>query len=210
MTEDRLREEIAALGRSMYERGLTHGSTGNISARCADGWLLTPTGSSLGRLDPARIAKLDWNGKLLAGDPPSKENFLHLAMYEERPKNGAVIHLHSTHSVAVSVLADTNPEDALPALTAYYVMRIGSLPMVPYYAPGDMALAAAVRKLASRHHAVLLANHGPVVSGTTLAAAADAMEELEATAKLHLLLRGEKTRLLNAEQIADLKRRFPQ
>ena len=209
MTEHQLRDSIAALGRSMYERGLTHGSTGNISARCSDGWLLTPTGSNLGQLDPARIAKLDWNGKHLAGDPPSKENFLHLAMYEERQQNGAVIHLHATHSVAVSVLADTNPEDALPPLTAYYVMRIGSLPMVPYYAPGDMALAGAVRKLASRHHAVLLANHGPVVAGSTLAAAADAMEELEATAKLHLLLRGEKTRPLDAAQVADLKRRYP-
>lgn len=209
MNENRLREEIAGLGRSIYERGLTHGSTGNISARCSDGWLLTPTGSSLGKLDPARISKLDWNGKLLSGDAPSKENFLHLAMYQERPKNGAVVHLHSTHSVAVSILADTNAEDALPPLTAYYVMRIGSLPMVPYYAPGDMALAGAVRKLASRHHALLLANHGPVVGGSTLAAAADAIEELEATARLHLLLRGEKIRPLDAAQVAELKKRFP-
>ncbi|MGV3628164.1 MAG: 3-oxo-tetronate 4-phosphate decarboxylase [Betaproteobacteria bacterium] len=209
MNENRLREEIAGLGRSIYERGLTHGSTGNISARCSDGWLLTPTGSSLGTLDPARISKLDWNGKLLSGDAPSKENFLHLAMYQERPKNGAVVHLHSTHSVAVSILADTNAEDALPPLTAYYVMRIGSLPMVPYYAPGDMALAGAVRKLASRHHALLLANHGPVVGGSTLAAAADAIEELEATARLHLLLRGEKIRPLDAAQVAELKKRFP-
>lgn len=209
MNENRLREEIAGLGRSIYERGLTHGSTGNISARCSDGWLLTPTGSSLGTLDPARISKLDWNGKLLSGDAPSKENFLHLAMYQERPKNGAVVHLHSTHSVAVSILADTNAEDALPPLTAYYVMRIGSLPMVPYYAPGDMGLAGAVRKLASRHHALLLANHGPVVGGSTLAAAADAIEELEATARLHLLLRGEKIRPLDAAQVAELKKRFP-
>ena len=209
MNENRLREEIATLGRSIHERGLTHGSTGNISARCTDGWLLTPTGSNLGRLDPARISKLDWNGKLVSGDAPSKENFLHLAMYEERPQSGAVIHLHSTHSVAVSVLADTNADDALPALTAYYVMRIGSLPMVPYYAPGDMALAAAVRKLASRHLAVLLANHGPVVGGSSLAAAADAIEELEATARLYLLLRGEKIRPLDAAQVADLRRRYP-
>ncbi len=209
MNENQLREEIAELGRSIYDRGLTHGSTGNISARCSDGWLLTPTGSSLGKLDPARISKLDWNGKLLSGDAPSKENFLHLAMYEERPKNGAVVHLHSTHSVAVSVLADTNADDALPPLTAYYVMRIGSLPMLPYYAPGDMALAGAVRKLASRHHALLLANHGPVVGGSTLAAAADAIEELEATARLHLLLRGEKIRVLDAAQVAELKKRFP-
>lgn len=209
MNENQLREEIAELGRSIYERGLTHGSTGNISARCSDGWLLTPTGSSLGRLDPGRISKLDWNGRLVSGDAPSKENFLHLAMYQERRQNAAVVHLHSTHSVAVSVLADTNTEDALPPLTAYYVMRIGSLPMVPYYAPGDMALAGAVRRLASRHHALLLANHGPVVGGSTLAAAADAIEELEATARLHLLLRGEKIRPLDASQVAELKRRYP-
>lgn len=209
MNENQLREEIAGLGRSIYDRGLTHGSTGNISARCADGWLLTPTGSSLGRLDPARLSKLDWNGRLLAGDPPSRENFLHLAMYEERPRSGAVVHLHATHSVAVSVLADTHADDALPPLTAYYVMRIGTLPMAPYHAPGDPALAAAVRRLAARHHAVLLANHGPVVAGSTLAAAADAIEELEATARLHLLLRGEKTRPLDATQVAELRLRYP-
>src|SRR5215470_8087026 len=182
MQESRLREAICEVGRSMFERGLTHGSTGNISARCADGWLLTPTGSNLGRLDPARFSKLDWNGNLLAGDAPSKESFLHLAMYQERTQNGAVVHLHSTHSVAVSVLADVDPGDVLPPLTAYYVMRIGHLPLVPYYAPGDLELADAVRGFAGKHHAVLLANHGPVVAGATLAAAADAVEELEATA----------------------------
>ncbi len=209
MNENRLREDIAALGRSLYERGLTHGSTGNISARCGDGWLLTPTGSSLGNLDPARISRLDWEGRLLSGDAPSKENFLHLAMYRERPQDGAVIHLHSTHSVAVSVLADTDPADALPPLTAYYAMRIGTLPMVPYHAPGDLALADAVRKMASRNHALLLANHGPVVAGSSLAAATDAIEELEATSRLYLLLRGEKVRTLDAAQVADLRRRYP-
>jgi ribulose-5-phosphate 4-epimerase/fuculose-1-phosphate aldolase len=207
--EAKLREEIARLGRSIYERGLTHGSTGNISAKLDDGWLLTPTGSYLGRLDPARLSKLDWNGKLESGDPPSKENFLHLAMYQERKRTGAVVHLHSTHSVAVSVLADVDPADVLPPLTAYYVMRIGRLPLVPYYAPGDMALAEAVRGFAGKHHAVLLANHGPVVGGSTLAAAADAVEELEATAKLFLMLRGEKVRLLTPEQVAELRAKFP-
>jgi len=207
--EAKLREEIALLGRSIYERGLTHGSTGNISARLDDGWLLTPTGSNLGRLDPARLSKLDWNGKLLSGDAPSKESFLHLAMYQERTRNGAVVHLHSTYSVAVSVLADVAPNDVLPPLTAYYVMRIGRLPLVPYHAPGDLKLADAVRGLAGKHHAVLLANHGPVVAGATLAAAADAVEELEATAKLFLLLRGEKVRLLTPEQVADLHAKFP-
>jgi len=208
-TEAKLREEIALLGRSIYERGLTHGSTGNISAKLDDGWLLTPTGSNLGRLDPARLSKLDWNGKLLSGDAPSKENFLHLAMYQERTRNGAVVHLHSTHSVAVSVLADVDPGDVLPPLTAYYVMRIGHLPLVPYYAPGDLELADAVRGFAGKHHAVLLANHGPVVAGATLAAAADAVEELEATAKLFLLLRGEKVRLLTPQQVTALRAKFP-
>jgi len=209
MLEARLREEICELGRSLFRRGLTHGSTGNISARCADGWLLTPTGSSLGGLDPGRLSKLDWSGKLLSGDAPSKESFLHLAMYQERERNGAVVHLHATHSVAVSVLEELDPDDLLPPLTAYYVMRIGTLPLVPYYAPGDLALAEAVRGYARRHHALLLANHGPVVGGTSLAAAADAVEELEATAKLYLLLQGRRVRPLTPEQVADIKRRYP-
>jgi 3-dehydro-4-phosphotetronate decarboxylase len=207
--ESALREEIVLLGKSVFDRGLTHGSTGNISARLDEGWLLTPTGSNLGRLDPARLAKLDWNGTHLSGDRPSKESFLHLSMYQEGAKHAAVVHLHSTHSVAVSVLADVNAEDVMPALTAYYVMRIGKLPLVPYYAPGDLALADAVRKVAAKHHAVLLANHGPVVAGTSLAAAADAVEELEATAKLYLLLRGQSVRLLTAEQVASLRAKFP-
>jgi ribulose-5-phosphate 4-epimerase/fuculose-1-phosphate aldolase len=207
--EARLREEICLLGKSIFDRGLTHGSTGNISAKTDDGWLLTPTGSNLGRLDPARLSKLDWNGTLLAGDLPSKEAFLHLAMYQERPANGAVVHLHATHSVAVSVLEEVDPRDVLPPMTAYYVMRIGTLPLVPYFAPGDMALADAVRGFASKHHALLLANHGPVVGGSSLAAAADAIEELEATARLYLLVRGQKLRLLTDAQIADLRRRYP-
>ena len=209
MQESALREEICALGRSIFERGLTHGSTGNISARCGDGWLLTPTGSNLGRLDPARLSKLDWNGKLISGDPPSKENFLHLAMYQEREKSRAVIHLHATHSVAVSVIEGLDANDLLPPLTAYYVMRIGTLPLVPYYAPGDMDLAEAVRGYAGKHHAMLLANHGPVVAGASLAAAADAVEELEATAKLFLLLQGQRVRPLTPEQAAEIRRRYP-
>ena len=208
MSEAKLREEICRLGASIYERGLTHGSTGNVSAKCDGGWLLTPTGSNLGRLDPARLSKLDADGKLLSGDAPSKEAFLHLAMYQERAQNAAVVHLHSTHSVAVSVLADVNPADVLPPLTAYYVMRIGSLPLVPYYAPGDMALAQAVRGFAGKHHAVLLANHGPVVAGSSLDAAVNAIEELEQTAKLMLLLEGHPTRYLTVEQVAELNRRF--
>ena len=209
MNEHALRDEICELGRSIFERGLTHGSSGNISARCDDGWLLTPTGSNLGRLDPARLAKLDWQGKPVSGDPPSKENFLHLAMYQERERNQAVVHLHATHSVAVSVLEEIDPADVLPPLTAYYVMRIGRLPLVPYYAPGDMQLAQAVRGFAGKHHALLLANHGPVVAGTSLAAAGDAIEELEATARLYLLLQGQRVRTLTPVQVADIRSRYP-
>ena len=209
MQEHQLREQICELGKSIFDRGLTHGSTGNISARCDDGWLLTPTGSNLGSLDPAKLSKLDWNGKLMSGNAPSKEAFLHLAMYQERGSNGAVVHLHATHSVAISVLEELDPEDLLPPLTAYYVMRIGRLPLVPYYAPGDMQLAEAVRGYAGRHHAMLLANHGPVVGGSNLAAAAGAIEELEATAKLYLSLRGQRVRPLTEAQAADIRRRFP-
>ncbi|MEB2870136.1 3-oxo-tetronate 4-phosphate decarboxylase [Pseudomonas rhizosphaerae] len=210
MSETKLREEIVLLGKSMYDRGLTHGGTGNISARVDDGWLLTPTGSSLGRLDPARLSKLDWSGRHISGDKPSKEALLHLAMYEERPTSGAVVHLHSTHSVAVSVLDGLDPEDLLPAITAYYAMRVGKLPLVPYYAPGDPALADAVRSFSGKHHAMLLAHHGPVVAGSDLSAAVDATEELEATAQLFLLIFQHKFKTLTPQQIEDLQRRHPQ
>ncbi len=209
MTEGQLREQIVRVARSMYERGLTHGSTGNISVRLNDGWLMTPTGSSFGDLDPARLSKLALDGELMSGDVPTKEAFLHRAMYEQRPASGAVVHLHATHSVAVSVLADVDPADVLPPLTAYYVMRVGSLPLVPYFPPGDVTLAKAVSELSSNHHALLLANHGPVVAGVNLNAAADAMEELEATARLYLLLRHQPMRALEPAQVAELKRRFP-
>jgi ribulose-5-phosphate 4-epimerase/fuculose-1-phosphate aldolase len=207
--EATLREEICRLGASIFSRGLTAGSSGNISARIADGWLMTPTNVSLGRLDPARLSKLDEQGALVSGDAPTKESFLHRVMYEERAKTGAVVHLHSTHSVAVSCLADVDPADVMPAITAYYVMRVGRLPLVPYYRPGDKALAEAVRGFAGKHHAVLLANHGPVVAGSSLDAAANAIEELEETAKLFLLLRGEKTRFLTADQVAEVRAAFP-
>ena len=208
--EDKIREEICRIAASLFERGLTPGSSGNISVRLPDGGtLMTPTGSSLGRLDPARLSRLDAAGALLAGDKPTKESFLHRAMYEERSGAGAVVHLHSTHAVAVSCLADLDPADALPPITAYYVMRVGALPLVPYYRPGDLGLADAVRALAGRHHAVLLANHGPVVAGTSLSAAADAIEELEETAKLHLLLRSCHVRHLTAEQVRELREAFP-
>lgn len=207
MNENALREQIAEVGKSLYQRGLAHGSAGNISVRLDDGWLMTPTNSCLGRLDPARISRLDAQGRLLSGDRPSKETFLHIAMYRERSA-GAVVHLHSVHAVAISCLADVNADDVFPPITAYAIMQVGKLALAPYYPPGDESLAEAVRKLAGRHHAILLANHGPVVAGTSLDAAANAIEELEQTAKLMLLLRGQNLRLLTPEQVAELNRRF--
>lgn len=207
--ETRLRDEICRIGRSLFDRGLTAGSSGNISARLPDGgWLMTPTNASLGALDPARLALFDAAGRFVSGDVPTKEAFLHFSMYGERAEAGAVVHLHPSHSTAVSLLADVDPDDVLPALTAYYVMRVGRLPLVPYFAPGDPDLAHAVRALAGRHHAVLLANHGPVVAGRSLADAQYATEELEETAKLFLLLQGHRIRPLTPAQVADLKARF--
>jgi len=207
--ETRARDAVCAAGRSLFERGFTFGSTGNISVRLDDGgWLMTPTGTTMGTLDPERLSHLDDQGNLLAGDRPTKESFLHIAMYRERPKDRAVVHLHSTHSVAVSCLDGIDPADVLPPITAYYIMRVGALPLVPYFPPGDPDLAGAVGKLAGKHHAVLLANHGPVVAGTSLDNAVQATEELEETAKLFLMLRGMATRLLTPEQVAELRRRF--
>jgi ribulose-5-phosphate 4-epimerase/fuculose-1-phosphate aldolase len=206
--ENRLRETIVTFGRSLFDRGLTAGSSGNISVRLNEGWLLTPTNACLGRLDPGQLSKLDWQGNLLSGDPPSKEAFLHRALYEERGGAGAIVHLHSTHSAAVSCMHGLDPADCMPPLTAYFVMKIGRLPLIPYYRPGDPALGDAIRGLAGQHSAVLLANHGPVVSGTTLEAAVYATEELEETAKLFLLLRNTPTRPLNEQQIDELKAVF--
>jgi len=208
MSESRSREEICEFGKSLFDRGLTAGSSGNISVRLEDGWLLTPTNACLGRLDPARLAKLDWNGNLISGDPGSKEAFLHRAMYQERSGAGAIVHLHSTHSAAMSCMSGLHHSDCIPPLTAYFVMKIGRLPLIPYHRPGDPKLGDAIRGLAGKHSAVLLANHGPVVSGATLEAAVYATEELEETAKLSLLLQGHNPRALSEEQITELKKVF--
>ena len=170
---------------------------------------MTPTGSNLGDLDPDRLSHLDGNGVHTGGDAPTKESFLYLAVYGQRANSGTIVHLHSTYSVAVSVLADLDPRDVLPPITAYYVMRVSKLPLVPFYAPGDAKLAQAVGETAQNHHAMLLANHGPVVAGTTTFAALDAMEELEETTRLFLLLQGRGTRYLTEEQVDELRAAFP-
>lgn len=189
--ETRLRDEIVGVGKSLFDRLFTFGSTGNLSARLSSGELImTPTNASLGTLDPSRLSKFSAEGVHIGGDKPTKEAYLHQCMYCARKNDQAVVHLHSTHAVAISILKGLDPDDLLPPITAYYVMRVGKLPLVPYFAPGDAALAEAVGLKAKDAHAILLANHGPVVSGKNLKEAQYASEELEETAKLYLMLKG--------------------
>ena len=209
MPDTRIREGICRFGRSLFERGLTPGSSGNISVRCEDGgWLVTPTNASLGWLDPARLSRLDAEGRLTSGDAPTKEVPLHSALYATRGAARAVVHLHSTHSVALSMLPEIDPRAALPPMTPYYLMKCGATALVPYHRPGDPAVAKAIKGLAGKYSSVLLANHGPVVSGDSLDAAVFAIEELEETAKLYLLLRGLNPRYLTPAQVKDLSEAF--
>ena len=205
MSDAKLREEICRFGRSLFERGLTPGSSGNISLRLDDGgWLVTPTNASRGFLDPTRISRLAPDGRLISGDAPTKEIPLHSALYDTRSGARAIVHLHSTHSVALTMLPEIDPAAALPPVTPYYLMRAGQTALLPYYRPGDPAVADAIKGLAGRYSSVLLANHGPVVAGDTLEAAVFATEELEETAKLYLLLRGLNPRYLSPAQVDDL------
>lgn len=205
--EARLRELLCGLAASLFQRGLTHGSTGNISARCEDGGLLvSPTGTSFGRLDPARLARFDAAGRQVGGDPPTKEMPLHRAFYDTRSATGAVVHLHSCHSVALSTLPADDPQNWLPPVTPYAIMQLGKVTLLPYFRPGDAAMGDAVRGLNGKRGAVMLANHGPVVAGLTPEAACNAVEELEATARLALMLRGLPAQMLDGAQIADLVR----
>lgn len=209
MSENELRADLARLAKSLFDRGLTPGSSGNISVRLDDGFLFTPTNACLGFLDPARLSKLDADGRHVSGDPPTKELPLHLAFYEARAQARAVVHLHSTHATLLSCLADVDPNDAIPAITPYVVMRVGRVPVIPYSAPGDAAVAPLIRARATNHAAVLLANHGPVVAGPSLEAAVYAIEELEETAKLAVLSRGLDVRRLTAGQVDEIEKRFP-
>jgi ribulose-5-phosphate 4-epimerase/fuculose-1-phosphate aldolase len=207
--ESLLRENICGLAKSMYDRGLTGGSTGNISARTDDGGLLvSPTGSSFGRLDPARLSRFDVEGNFIGGDAPTKEMPLHAAFYDTRSAAGAVVHLHSCHSVAWSLMPDVDEDDFLPPLTPYAIMKLGKVKLLPFFLPGDPAMGEAVRGLAGRRSAVMLANHGPVVAGKDVEAACYAIEELEDTARLAILMRGYNARALSPDQVSDLVKHF--
>jgi ribulose-5-phosphate 4-epimerase/fuculose-1-phosphate aldolase len=206
--EQRARDGLVRWGKSLFDRGLTPGSSGNLSVRLADGWLFTPTNSCLGFLDADRLSRLDAGGGHVGGDPPTKELPLHFAFYEARPSARAVVHLHSTHATALSCLADVDPDDAIPPITPYVVMRVGRVPVVPYTRPGSADVAPLIRARAPDHPAILLGNHGPVVAGTTLDSAVFAMEELEETARLVLMTRGMAVRHLATQEIADLEATF--
>ena len=193
------------MARSLFERGFSVGSAGNISALVDDGILVTPTNSCLGFLDPGKISKVTREGRHLSGDSPSKEIFLHRAFYETRPRTGAVVHLHSTHATALSCLSDIDPGDCIPPLTPYVVMRVGQVKLMDYVRPGDEKMGDLIRALDGKYAAVLLANHGPVVTGKDVSSAIHAAEELEETAKLLVMLRGLPTRMLSDENVAELK-----
>ncbi len=209
MRESELREQMCELAKSMFDRGLTGGSTGNISARTEDGGLLvSPTGTSFGRLDPARLSRFNSKGRLVSGDKPTKEMPLHSAFYDTRSQAGAVVHLHSCYSVAWSLMPEVDEDNFLPPLTPYAIMKLGKVKLLPFYRPGDPQMGEAVRGLAGKRSAVMLANHGPVVAGKDVEAACNAIEELEDTARLAILMRGYKPRMLTQDQITDLITRF--
>ncbi|WP_425072112.1 aldolase [Sagittula sp. S175] len=209
MTETALREQICLLAKSLFDRGLTHGSTGNISARTEDGGLLvSPTGTSFGRLDPARLSRFDAEGRHVEGDKPTKEMPLHTAFYDTRSTAGAVVHLHSCHAVALSMMPDADEDNFLPPLTPYGLMKLGKVKLLPFFLPGDPAMGEAVRGLAGKRSAVMLANHGPVVAGADVEAAVNAIEELEDTARLAMMTRGMGARALTDPQIKALVTKF--
>ena len=209
MKETALREQMCLLAKSMFDRGLTGGSTGNVSARTPDGGLLvSPTGTSFGRLDPGRLSRFDASGRQIDGDPPTKEMPLHSAFYDTRSAAGAVVHLHSCHSVAWSLMPDVDEDNFLPPLTPYAIMKLGKVKLLPFFRPGDPAMGEAVRGLAGKRSAVMLANHGPVVAGKDIEAACNAIEELEDTARLAILMRGYKSRMLSETQVKDLVTHF--
>ena len=210
MNENKLREQICVLATSIFDRGLTHGSTGNISVRLDDNNILvTPSGSSFGRLDPNQIVKVTKSGEIIGSTTPTKELPLHQAFYETRGmKSGAVVHLHSTYSVALSMMPGINEDNVLPSYTPYSLMLLGKVKLLPFFVPGDPAMGDAIKGLAGKRSAVLLANHGPVVSGKDLESTVNAVEELEATAKLALILRGSDAIELKTSQIDKIVSKF--
>ncbi|MBN6030104.1 aldolase [Pantoea ananatis] len=208
MTEQQAREEMVRLGASFFQRGYATGSAGNLSLLLDDGTLLaTPTGSCLGELAAQRLSTVTLEGEWIAGDKPSKEIAFHRALYLNNPDCRAVVHLHSHYLTALSCLQNLDSQNCIRPFTPYVVMRVGDVPVVPYYKPGDARLAEDLAQLAPRYRAFLLANHGPVVVGQSLQEAADNTEELEETARLMFTLGDRAIRYLTAHEVAELRSR---
>jgi 3-dehydro-4-phosphotetronate decarboxylase len=203
---ERAGARIVDAGARLAARGLAHGASGNLSIRLDDGTLVvTPTGTRLAALTADRLARLEPDGRRIAGDRPSKEWPLHVAAYRSRPDAVAIVHLHSRHAVAVACLAGLDPSDALPTYTAYQAMRVGPLALVPFHPPGDPALAEAVAEAARNGRAMLLANHGLVAVGHDLDAAVETAEEIEESCALHLLLTRRSVDLLPDAAVGPLR-----
>ncbi|KDD79145.1 aldolase [Glaesserella parasuis] len=208
MTDLAQKIQMVELAKSLFDRGYTVGGAGNLSVKLDDNRVLvTPTGSSLGRLEVNRLSVLDMNGNLIEGDKPSKESVFHLALYQANPQCKAVVHLHSTYLTALSCLQGIDTTNAMRAFTPYYVMRVGQLPVIPYYKPGDTNIARELSERALQAKAFLLANHGVVVTGNSLVDAVDNTEELEETAKLYFILQGKSIRYLSESEVKDLENR---
>ncbi|GLT13753.1 aldolase [Vibrio algivorus] len=206
MTEYEQRLQLVSLAKSMFDRGYATGGAGNISVKINQNKILaTPTGSSFGRLDPERLSIVTLDGEHLSGDKPSKEVSFHIEVYKHRPEANSIVHLHSTYLTALSCQEGLNTDNAIKPFTPYFVMRVGSLPVVEYLNPGDKKIGEELAKLAPYHRAYLLANHGPVVTGKDLLDAADNAEELEETAKLYFLLQSSCVSYLSEENIAILR-----
>jgi 3-dehydro-4-phosphotetronate decarboxylase len=199
--------ELIRIARSLFSRGYSFGTAGNLSVRIGDSVYATPTGSSFETVQPEHIAVCTMEGIVTAGPKPTKELPFHLAAYRARPAARAVVHLHSTYATAVACLRDLDMENALPPLTAYFSMRVPALPVVPYLPPGDAGLGFEVERLAHNTPAMLMRNHGSIAIGSTLAEAAGLAEEIEETARLFLLL-GDRAQPLTSQQVLELRRRF--
>ena len=211
-----LRAALCATGRSLYERGYVHASAGNISCRLDDGGvLITPSDACLGRLDPARLAWVDAEGVQRGGDRASKTLALHRRIYAAEPQARCVIHTHSTHLVALTLAGVWHPDDIVPPITPYQVMKLGHVPLVPYHRPGDPAVAewvaariAAMQAAGTPIRAVMLERLGPTVWHASLAEASAVLEELEETARLWWMTRDHPPAPLTAQRIDELRRHF--
>ena len=196
--------DLVRAARSLFRRGYSFGTAGNLSVRVADRVLISPTNSSFEDLSVESLAVIGRDGALVSGPPPSKEAHFHLALYEVRADAAAVVHLHSTYATAIACLPATDSRNPLPVFTPYFAMRIPCLPVVPYLRPGHPDLAREVRKAAALSPAMLLKNHGPITSGRTIREATALAEELEEQARLYFLLDGRGDEL-TPQQISELR-----